>query len=130
MPVLMSKRINRSDLAVEIAKALLKDYDYNEGQLQILANAFYTSKVYQMVEYDIEGDTWEISSDVDILFDISVSHPEAVDETLYKVIEEVKQTLKDLFESEESVPRGSLGQSTINRNANYYGTLGKVGLFR
>lgn len=131
MPVLYEDDIDRSDLTIEIAKALFEDYDFNPGQLSIIDSADYKANVNQTVTYDVQGDEWEITSEISqYRFEINLSHPEAVDESLYKVLEDTKSYIYELFENVNYVPRGQLTEQTISTNINFYSTLIKVGLFR
>lgn len=131
MPVLYEDDIDRSDLAIGIAKALFEDYDFNPGQQSIIDSADYTANVNQTVVYDVQGDEWEITSEISqYTFEINVSHPEAVDESLYKVLEDTKSYIYELFEQVDYVPRGQLTENMITNNINFYSTLIKIGLFR
>jgi hypothetical protein len=131
MPVLFENDVDRSDLAIGIAKALFQDYDFNEGQTSIINSANYRSNVTQRVTYDIQGIIWEVTSEIkEYYFDIQVSHPEAVDESLYSVLEDTKSYIYELFEETNYVPRGELSDDAIAGNSHFSSILSKVGLFR
>jgi hypothetical protein len=131
MPVLYEDDIDRSDLTIGIAKALFEDYDFNPGQQSIIDSADYNANVNQTVTYDVQGDIWEITSEISVYrFEINVSHPEAVDESLYKVLEDTKSYVYELFEKVDYVPRGQLSEETISGNINFYSTLIEIGLFK
>lgn len=131
MPVLFENDVDRSDLAIGIAKSLFEDYDFNEGQTSIINSANYRSNINQHVTYNIQGDIWEVTSEIKQYdFDIQVSHPEAVDESLYNVLEDTKSYIYELFENTNYVSKGELTEDAISSNSHFSSILNKVGLFK
>lgn len=130
MPVLIENDIDRSDLAIGIAKALFKDYDFNEGQTSIINSANYRANITQHVTYDIQGIVWEITSEIkNYSFDIQVSHPEAVDQSLYSVLEDTKSYIYELFQETSYVPKGQLSEDAVLNNSHFSSILSDIGLF-
>jgi hypothetical protein len=130
MPVLYEDYNDKTDVAVGIAKELFGDYDFNAGQQSIIDSATYQGRVIQHVIYRIQGDTWEVTSEIaEYSLDIQVSHPEAVDQSLSKVKEDTKSYIFDLFDSVDYAEKGGLIDLTSQRNSGYKGIMRKIGLF-
>lgn len=130
MPVIFEKDIDRSELAINIAKALFKKYDYNEGQRSIVNSANYRANVIQHVEGDVQGNFWTYTSKITTYqLDIQVSHPEAIDETLPSVLEDTKSYIQELFDETEYRQVGELSDLAREHNSEFAGVLREVGLF-
>jgi hypothetical protein len=129
MPVLFETDHDVADIAESLSKKLFEKYDFNEGQKSIVNSATYKGKINVHVTYDVQGNTWYVTSEITSYeFDIQLSHPEAV-EVSSDVLAEVEQTIYDIWEYDDTAERGELPTLWQEKEAQYRYTLSTKGLF-
>ena len=98
MPVLFEFDNDVSDLVVEVAEQLFKEYDFNSGQQSIINSANIQSNVVPTVSFDYRGRQIFVSSELNSYdFKIDVSHPEAVDQAIEEVTRKIDKFVNTAF---------------------------------
>lgn len=121
---------DHGDLAVDLGKALLKLYDFNNGQRSIAEGSNISATVKTKTQYEYAGTIGTIdSSIVEYNFEIDASHPEAISQAISEVTSTVKDTMESLYNYNDTWDIGDGAESVVARNENYLSTFSKLGIF-
>ena len=121
---------DRRDVAINLARELLKKFDFNEGQRSISNSANIYATVIVRTDYEYAGTIGNIESEIiEYRFEINASHPEAISEAIDKVTDTVKDTMESIYNYSDTWPIGDGAEATVERNESVDGVYSRLGLF-